>query len=1020
MYFTEDDKRRIREASAGKLLDVVSDFHELRKRGSEYKCECPCCHGKEKLHIAPAKQIFKCFSCPDVAGNSPQDYLQRVEGMTWMEAYDYLARKFNVLLDPKPEKHPAAGAAKMKKRSKEAKGENVDTFCARMLAASGLTYQDVTAHIFKKGDTQSVFESKTFRPGTVDQYGNIAEGDDVIIEYYDLEGFPVTYIRKLPGRAKSEPKCYYRVRWQFPDEHLDKDGRPYKYKSPSGSGTPIYIPDVIRQLYKKQTPIHRLYIQEGEKKAEKACKHGIPSIAISGIQNLGQKGALPEDLVKIITVCKVKEVALVMDSDWNDLSSSIKFNKPVDSRPRSFFAAARNFKDYMRMLKNRGIMVEIYLGHINKNEAGDKGLDDLLANTLFGREEELVQDFEFACNERSGAGKYVEMFKITSLNDHRLMEFWNLQSHEKFAEQHRELLQELPEFIIGRQAWKFDENGKLVSALPYDDDEKFWIEDAKVDSHGNSTPTFEYDYVAATAFFQNRGIGRYRLLDTKMWTYIHLDPPVVRTIDVDDARDFMFEFARQHCSRFVNNQLLKGGSQYVGPFQMSRLSFIRPNFISPSRDEQYFYFRSSCWHITQHAVKEVGYESITHHIWEEQRKETEAKYLGSPLITFTETDGKYRYTLSPDGKKCHYLQFLINTSNFTWRKKPEEIEEEELLENNQHLLSKMCAIGYMLMECKDANVTRAVIGMDGKQSEVGESNGRSGKSLIGELMRQVVGTVYISGKRSDIFSDQFIWNDIDEKTRLVFIDDVLQNFNFEFLFPNLTGDWTVNKKGGARITYPFAKSPKVYIPTNHAIRGTGSSFTDRQWLIAFSDFYNETHKPQDDFGMLFFSEWDFTQWNLTWNMLANCIQLYLTYGVIQAPGERLQQRKLRQEIGEMFISWADEYYSSDEHCRRTARKEVFENFCNYDKQNRNFISQTAFKTKLKKYCEWKGFIFNPHKYDAKSGLPLFFNNDGAPIIDDKSGGVEFFTIGKRPGEMPSDASAASASPFSNDDPKLEF
>ncbi|MDB9020123.1 hypothetical protein, partial [Parabacteroides distasonis] len=69
-----------------------------------------------------------------------------------------------------------------------------------MLADSGLTYQDVTAHIFKKGDTQSIFEAKTFRPGTVDEYGNIVDGDDVIIEYYDLDGMPVTYTRKLPGR----------------------------------------------------------------------------------------------------------------------------------------------------------------------------------------------------------------------------------------------------------------------------------------------------------------------------------------------------------------------------------------------------------------------------------------------------------------------------------------------------------------------------------------------------------------------------------------------------------------------------------------------------------------------------------------------------------------------------------------------------------------------------------------------------------------------------------------------------
>ncbi|MCS2957654.1 hypothetical protein NXX53_11870 [Bacteroides salyersiae] len=195
------------------------------------------------------------------------------------------------------------------------------------------------------------------------------------------------------------------------------------------------------------------------------------------------------------------------------------------------------------------------------------------------------------------------------------------------------------------------------------------------------------------------------------------------------------------------------------------------------------------------------------------------------------------------------------------------------------------------MEAKDNNVARAVIGMDGKQSEVGESNGRSGKSLVGELMRNVVPTTYIPGKRPDLFTDQFVWNDVQENTKLVFIDDVLQNFNFEFLFPNITGDWTVNYKGGRRITIPFARSAKIYIATNHAIRGTGSSYTDRQWLLAFSDFYNDTHKPVDDFGTLFFSEWDFDQWNLTWNLLANCVQLYLTFGIIQAPGERLEQRK---------------------------------------------------------------------------------------------------------------------------------
>ena len=1029
MRFTDDDIRRIKDRTDNKLVEVVGKFHDLRKSGTSFVCDCPVCGGRDKLNINPAKGIFKCFNCATTKGKTPINYLMVCENKSYTEALEFLATEYGIILDAPPAKKPRKKLPAMKQGSKAAAGHDVTTFCARMLAESGLTYQDVTARgLMKTDEKSSVFEAATFRPGTIDEKGNIVDGDDVIIEYYDLDGNPVTYTRKL-GRGTSEARTYYRVRWQYPDEHLDKDGKPFKYKSPAQSGTPIYIPQRLRHMYRTQEPIPRLYIQEGEKKAEKACKHGIPSIAVSGIQNLGQNGKLPEDLVRIIQTCGVKEVAFIFDSDWQDLSHTIKINTPVNKRPYAFFSAAKNFKDYMRMLKNRGVMVEIYIGHINKNDEGDKGLDDLLADKLAGHEDELAKDIEFACNEKSGVGQYVEMFKITTWNDQKLKELWNLQSHEKFAEQHKDVLAGLPEFLFGRYAWKFDESGKLVSASPFDEDEKFWSEvrkenrdgTYKTDADGNPVYEVTYDYVAGKNFFQNRGIGRYRLADGQNWIFVHLDPPVVRTISVDDARDFMYSFAEAHCSRRVNNMLLQGGSQYVGPYQMSRLAFIQPNFINMQREEQYFYFSDTCWHINQQKVEEVGYEGITHHIWREQKRDFSAKYLGKPLISFRKEGDECTYTLTEEGRRCHYLQFLINTSNFTWRKKPEEIEKGELYENNLHLLSKLCAIGYMLMEVKDPNVARAVVGMDGKQSEVGESNGRSGKSLIGELIRQVMPLAYLPGKRPDLLNDAFVWNDIEESTRLVFIDDVLQNFNFEALFPNITGDWTVNKKGGVRITFPFTKSPKIYLATNHAIRGSGSSFADRQWLIAFSDYYNESHKPVDDFGVLFFSEWDYTQWNLCWNLLACCVQLYLKYGVVQAPGERLQQRKLRQEIGEVIISWADEYYSSEDHLgKRLPRKEVYDNFINYDPAQRKYITPTSFKDRIKKYCEWsdRGLVFNPHKYDPISGKPLFYDKDGKPVIDDKSGGVEYFTIGLAIGTKAEPPSDPMGLPTEND--KLDF
>ena len=999
MYYNEDEVKRIKDAAAGRLLDVVKDFQDLRTAGKDYTCTCPKCHAEKKLTIAASKDVFKCWSC-QLGGKGAVAYLMNIEGYGYIDALDYLAKKFTVILDPRPEKPTVKPKPVLKAQSKEAKGEDVNSFCARMLAASGLTVADVTASVYKSDDTKSTFETRTFRKGTINDRGQLDyKGDDCIIEYYDLDGFPVRYTPKDSKRRDAgATKEYFRVRWQFPDAHLDKDGKPFKYRSPRGSGTPIYIPEKIRAAYKNGTTIPRLFIQEGEKKAEKACKHGIPSIAVSGIQNLGTNGSLPEDFVRIIQKCQVKEVAFIFDSDWQDISTNIKINDQVEKRPRCFYYAAKNFKEYMRSLKNRDLYVEAFIGHINKNEAEDKGLDDLLANTLKGKEDELAKDIEFACNDKRGLGKYVEMIKVTGFTDHKLAELWCLHSHEAFAARHKELLQGLPEFLFGKYRWKFDEDGKVVLAQPFDADEEFWKVVIKNKGKENERVEYEFCYVNSQNFLNNRGFGRLRRSDGS-FQFIHLNPPVVESIEAHDARDYLFQFAKHNCSLAVQEMLIKGVSQYVGPDKLSLLDYIEPAFIKPSLESQYFYFDKSCWLVTKDEVQELGYESIHHHIWDEQKRPNTVKYLGKPLIRFYKDGDNYDYELTKEGAQCHFLKFLINTSNFTWRKQMDEIDPEEMNENNIHLLSKMCAIGFMLMEGKDANVTRAVIGMDGKQSEVGESNGRSGKSLIGELMRNVMPIAYIPGKRADIFNDQFIWNDVQEKTQLVFIDDVLQSFNFEQLFPNLTGDWSVNYKGGRRITLSFEQSPKVYITTNHAIKGSGGSFKDRQWLLAFSDFYNDTHKPKDDFGVMFFSEWDFEQWNLCWNMLATCVQLYLTHGVVQAPGERLEDRKLRQEIGETFISWAEEYYSDENHIGcRTPKKELYDALCEYDPAQRKFTSPTAFKSKFKMYCEWRGFVFNPQKYDAKTGKPFNVDKDGRPVIDDKASGVEYFTVGLAAGD----------------------
>src|SRR5574344_1517193 len=210
MHFTSDDIRRIKDASCGHLLEVIQDFREVRKAGVSDVCDCPTCGGRHKFSINPTKDLFNCFACNQLKGSGATAYLTKVEGKGITETWEYLAKKFNVILDapvtPKP-------APKMKKQSKESKGNDADAYCSRMLAASGLNYKDVTAKCYRNSDNSSVYEAKTFRPGTIGPKGDITAGDDVIIEYYDLNGVPVTYIpADKRNKGTAEPQEYLGIK----------------------------------------------------------------------------------------------------------------------------------------------------------------------------------------------------------------------------------------------------------------------------------------------------------------------------------------------------------------------------------------------------------------------------------------------------------------------------------------------------------------------------------------------------------------------------------------------------------------------------------------------------------------------------------------------------------------------------------------------------------------------------------------------------------------------------------------
>ena len=278
MYISEDDKKKILDRTSDKLAEVIGQFTTLSKHGTGQDLfgTCPIC-GSDKFGINENKRVFRCHKCQQISGKTPIDYLMKGKNYSFPDALKWLADYFNILLSEPPKREPKKKLKDKISRGKKKDGSARQSYCARMLQESGLTFEDVTAKVFHQDKNKTVALSPTFFAGTVDSHGNIDRtGDDAVIAYYDLEGLPITYEQKdAKGRLTGKTKEYFRIRWQFPDEHLDKEGKPFKYKSPYGAATYVYIPEHIRERYRKAEPIPRLFIQEGEKKAEKACKHGI-------------------------------------------------------------------------------------------------------------------------------------------------------------------------------------------------------------------------------------------------------------------------------------------------------------------------------------------------------------------------------------------------------------------------------------------------------------------------------------------------------------------------------------------------------------------------------------------------------------------------------------------------------------------------------------------------------------------------------------------------------------------------
>ncbi|MBE5876557.1 MAG: DNA primase [Lachnospiraceae bacterium] len=95
MYYPEELVEEIRQKND--IVDIISGYVGLQKRGSNYICCCPFHSEKTpSFSVNRSRQIYKCFGCGE--GGNVVTFVMKHENYTFPEAIKYLAEKAGVAL----------------------------------------------------------------------------------------------------------------------------------------------------------------------------------------------------------------------------------------------------------------------------------------------------------------------------------------------------------------------------------------------------------------------------------------------------------------------------------------------------------------------------------------------------------------------------------------------------------------------------------------------------------------------------------------------------------------------------------------------------------------------------------------------------------------------------------------------------------------------------------------------------------------------------------------------------------
>lgn len=497
------------------------------------------------------------------------------------------------------------------------------------------------------------------------------------------------------------------------------------------------------------------------------------------------------------------------------------------------------------------------------------------------------------------------------------------------------------------------------------DSPRFWYIKKEKDKNGNETERYAFSYTGFKHFMEHHGFFKIKHADmgSDSYSIVRFEGNIITVLKENSVIDFVHDYIiSNNLDDQILSMMIANAERYLSMSKLRWLSYRTVNLKRDTAEVAHMYFKNVFVKVTADKITKHEYSELDGHIWATQMKDIEFNAI---LSEHVHVEGQFERFVD--------LAIMGNVKSITDR----EIAK---------VRSVHSAIGYLCHGYKNPSLTKAVIAVDRKIAHNDEPNGGSGKTMLGNAISHVVNTVDFDGRNTDM-SYGFTWETIDLDTKLVHFKDVdpraknkQHQFDFAKLFVMLTDSIKINKRRTGYMTIKYSDSPKFYIDTNYILSGEGSSNLRRQHIIEFSDYFNESHSPRDEFKCSFFDDWSIEEWNNFYKFILDCIQTFLKYSLYEFPLENYYERQLITKAGDDFIDFMDDYVDR-KLGKRFEKRELINDllfaYGHYEdkiKRNPKYIGDV-----VKSYCTSRGYALNAHK-------------DGGR---DKANNIEYYTITKK-------------------------